>query len=266
MKTILVTGGNRGIGHEICRQLDAMGHRVILCSRDLEKGLLSAQNLSSSVSVMQLDVTDEDSILSLFNSVKEKFGKLDVLINNAGIGAREWRSGPASKYGEILKRDFGGIWKLLKLAKPLLIKSGLAGTRENASNIDLWQARFIMETNFYGPWRMIQVFLPLLEKSEDGRIINVSSGLGELDSLRGSYPGYSISKSSLNAMSIMFSNELKNKGIKVNSMCPGWVRTDMGGQDAPRTVSQGADTAVWLATEQDIPTGKFFRDRKEIKW
>jgi len=94
----------------------------------------------------------------------------------------------------------------------------------------------------------------------------VSSGRGELKGLSGDYPGYSLSKASLNALTIMFSNELKSKGIKVNAMCPGWVKTDMGGPNAPRDVSQGADTAVWLATETEIPTGKFFRDRKEIDW
>jgi len=106
----------------------------------------------------------------------------------------------------------------------------------------------------------------LLRKSKNGRVINVSSGLGELNSLSGIYPGYSLSKSSLNALTIMFSNELKNNGIKVNAMCPGWVKTDMGGPDAPLHVSQGADTAMWLATENEIPTGKFFKERKEISW
>jgi NAD(P)-dependent dehydrogenase (short-subunit alcohol dehydrogenase family) len=113
---------------------------------------------------------------------------------------------------------------------------------------------------------MIQVFIPLLLKSEDGSIINMSSGMGELNSLSGNYPGYSLSKSSLNALTIMFANELKDKGIKVNAMCPGWVKTDMGGPNATRHVSQGADTAVWLTTEKVIPTGKFFRDREEISW
>jgi NAD(P)-dependent dehydrogenase (short-subunit alcohol dehydrogenase family) len=113
---------------------------------------------------------------------------------------------------------------------------------------------------------MIQVFLPLLEKGDGPRIINISSGMGELASLTGELPAYSLSKASLNALTIMFSNELKKKGIKVNAMCPGWVRTDMGGPNAPRPVEQGADTAVWLATEAHIPTGKFFQDRKEISW
>lgn len=266
MKTILVTGGNRGIGLEICRQLADLGHQVILCSRDLQKGTAAAQFLHGNVVVVQLDVTDEQSIQALFTEVSSRLGKLDVLINNAGIGSAEWNRTTSSRIRDKLKKDFRGIWKLVKLVAPVLRWTGIAGKRENASNVNLQQVRQIMETNFYGPWRMIQVFLPLLEKSDDARIINVSSGLGEMRTLNGEYPGYSISKSSLNAMTVMFSNELKRKGIKVNAMCPGWVRTDMGGPDAPRHISQGADTAVWLATEEKIPTGKFFQDRKEIDW
>jgi NAD(P)-dependent dehydrogenase (short-subunit alcohol dehydrogenase family) len=266
MKTILVTGGNRGIGLEICRQLNDLGHKVILCSRDINKGLVAAQQLSNRTIVHQLDVTDEDSIQSLFESVKNEFCKLDVLINNAGIGARDWRDNPESKMKSMLKKDFRGIWKMIKASKPLLERMGFAGSRVNAGNVDLWRARHMMETNFYGPWRMIQVFLPLLGESNDARIINISSGMGQLETLDNILPDYRMSKASLNALTIMFSNELKNIGIKVNAVCPGWVKTDMGGPDAPRSVKEGADTAVWLATEENIPTGKFFRDRQIINW
>jgi len=155
---------------------------------------------------------------------------------------------------------------MARSAVPLLRKAGIVTQKESAANILLKNVKHVMETNFYGAWRMIQVFIPLLQKSKNGRVINVSSGLGELNSLSGIYPGYSLSKSSLNALTIMFSNELKNNGIKVNAMCPGWVKTDMGGPDAPLHVSQGADTAIWLATENEIPTGKFFKERKEISW
>ena len=266
MKTILVTGGNRGIGLEICRQLSSLGHQVILCSRDLQKGYVVAHNMRGEIIVQQLDVTNEESIQALFREVNSRFGKLDVLINNAGIGSAEWNKPLSSRLRDKLKRDFHGIWQIVRLVKPVLRWTGIAGKRENASNANLHQVRQIMETNFYGPWRMIQVFMPLLEKSKDARIINVSSGLGELRSLKGEYPGYSLSKSSLNALTIMFSNELRGKGIRVNAICPGWVKTDMGGPDAPRPVSQGAETAVWLVTEENIPTGKFFRDRQQIDW
>ena len=268
MKIVLVTGGNRGIGLEICRQLDGLGHTVILGSRDLEKGQEAAGSFSENVIVKQLDVTNEESIRNLSEFVKTNFGKLDVLINNAGIGTNHESHENSVLTGikRNIKANFHVVWRMLKTVAPVFKKAGIVSSGKGAKNVSLAGVRNIMEVNFYGPWQMIQVFIPLLVKSEEGRIINMSSGLGELKSLSGDYPGYSISKSSLNALTIMISNELKSTGIKVNAMCPGWVRTDMGGPDAPRHVSQGADTAVWLATEKEISTGKFFRDRKEISW
>ena len=124
-----------------------------------------------------------------------------------------------------------------------------------------------MKSNFYGPWNMSQAFYPLLKKSVDARIMNISSGMGALEDLKlGGNAPYRISKTALNGLTILMASELKNSGIKVNAMCPGWVRTDMGGSGAPRNVEQGADTAVWLATTKEISTGKFYRDRKEISW
>ncbi len=268
MKTVLVTGGNRGIGLEICRQLDELGWKVVMGSRDYQKGKSAAASLSGNVVVQQLDVTNEESIRNLFSFVNMEFGKLDVLINNAGIGESEEDYGNQrlNRVKKVLKKNFYGSWKVIRTLIPVMRKAGIVSERKGAKNIPLTIVRHIMETNFYGAWRMIQVFIPLLVKSDVRRIINMSSGMGELKSLSGFYPGYSLSKSSLNALTIMFSNELKEEGIKVNAMCPGWVRTDMGGPDAPRNVSQGADTAVWLATEIDIPSGKFFRDRNEISW
>ena len=268
MKIILVTGGNRGIGFEICRQLDKVGYQVILGSRDLEKGVAAAALLSKNVFVHQLDVTSEESIQSLFGFVKTDFGKIDVLINNAGIGSdeQEKKHTMASGVKNVLKTNLPGVWKIAKTAVPVLRKAGVIAQKEGAKDVSLQNVKCLMDTNFFGPWRMIQVFVPLLQKSENGRIINISSGRGELQSLTGEYPAYSISKASLNAITIMFSNELKGKGISVNAMCPGWVKTDMGGTDALRNVGQGADTAVWLATEKEITTGRFFRDRQEIDW
>lgn len=268
MKTVIVTGGNRGIGLEICRQLDELGHTVILCSRDLEKGKEATRSFSENVIVKQLDVTNEESIQNLFEFVKTDFGKLDVLINNAGIGERHegHENSTLASVKNIMATNFSGAYRIVQNFTPLLRKAGIVAQKKGAGNISLMSVKHLMETNFYGAWRMIQIFIPLLQKSENGRIINMSSGMGELKSLSGDYPAYSLSKSSLNALTIMFSNELKGKGISVNAMCPGWVKTDMGGPNAPRHVSQGADTAVWLTTEKKIPTGKFFRDRKEINW
>jgi NAD(P)-dependent dehydrogenase (short-subunit alcohol dehydrogenase family) len=199
---------------------------VILGSRDISKGSVAAKSFSGDIVVKELDVTDDKTIFTLKADILAEFGSLDVLINNAGIGV------------------------------------GVNG----AVDADPAEVKRIMETNFFGAWRMIQIMMPLLRKSSEGRIINMSSGMGELGSLHGDYAGYRLSKSSMNALTILLSDELKSSGIKVNAMCPGWVRTDMGGSSAPRNVSQGADTAVWLSTEKTIPTGKFFRDRKIIDW
>jgi NAD(P)-dependent dehydrogenase (short-subunit alcohol dehydrogenase family) len=266
MKIVLVTGGNRGIGLEICRQLDKLGHTVIMGLRDTEKGKKAASSFSKNVIIKQLDVTSEESIQNLFKFVNNDIGRLDVLINNAGLGENSYKNTTVSHMKELMKKNFHDVWQKVKKVKPLLQKAGIVTQNEGARNISLKSVKYIMETNFYGSWRMIQVFLPLLSRSKNGRIINMSSGMGGLKSLTGIYPAYSLSKSSLNALTIMLSNELIEKGISVNAVCPGWVKTEMGGPDAPRTVGQGADTAVWLTTAKDIPTGRFFRDRKEIDW
>jgi NAD(P)-dependent dehydrogenase (short-subunit alcohol dehydrogenase family) len=225
-KTILVTGGNRGIGLEICRQLTVLGHKVILGTRDLEKGNLAAEKMALPVDVQALDVTNTNHIDKLVLYITEAYGSLDVLINNAGVG---------------------------------IGSTGVA-------RADLTEVKDIMETNFYGPWRPTQALLPLLEKSDEGRIVNMSSGMGALDEMEGGYAGYRMSKSALNALTILTANELANTSIKVNALCPGWVKTEMGGSGATRTVEQGADTAVWLSTEENIASGLFFRDRKVISW
>ena len=267
MKTIVVSGANRGIGFEICRQLDAQGCHVILGSRDLQKGKEAAASLSKRVIAHQLDVCDEHSIKGLFDTINARYGKIDVLINNAGLGSTYFsnQKGMAT-IKDKLKSNIPGLRRVVGTVAPLLKKAGLNTHKIKAANIPLHQVKTMIETNFYGPWSMIQAFIPLLQKSKDGRVINISSGMGQLNRLNGEYPAYSMSKASLNALTIMFANELQSKGIRVNAICPGWVKTDMGGPDAPRDVSEGADTAVWLSLKDDIPSGKFFRDRHEIEW
>lgn len=225
-KVMLVTGGNRGIGLEICRQLAKLGHEVIMGTRDLDKGKLAAEKIGLPIDVQAIDVTNTSHIEKLGLYLAEAYSSLDVLINNAGIG---------------------------------IGSNGVA-------RADLTEVKDIMETNFYGPWRLTQRMLPLLEKSHEGRIVNISSGMGALDEMEGGYAGYRMSKSALNALTILTANELGNTSIKVNAMCPGWVKTAMGGAGATRTVEQGADTAVWLSTEENISSGLFFRDRKVISW
>lgn len=268
MKIILVTGANRGIGLEISRQLDQLGHTVILGSRDLEKGMAAAVGLSNRVIVKQLDVTDEESIRSLCQFLDSGPGKLDVLVNNAGLGATAGNNnaGTLTQLVGFLDKNAKGIGKMARAVTPLLRRSGIIPQRLEVVEADLGGVKRLMETNFYGAWQTTRILHPLLLKSNEGRIINVSSGNGQLAGLSGRYPGYSLSKASLNALTILLSEELKGKGIKVNAMCPGWVKTDMGGPNAPREVAEGADTAVWLATEPAIPTGKFFRDREIIDW
>jgi NAD(P)-dependent dehydrogenase (short-subunit alcohol dehydrogenase family) len=224
-KIILVTGGNRGIGKEICRQLDRMDHKVILCSRDLSKGKKAAKEMSPKVDVQELDVLDEKSIRKLEKHIASTYGKLDVLINNAGIISED----------------------------------------SSVVDSDPSDYRKVMETNFYGPWEMIKAFVPLLQKSKDGRIINVSSQMGELSDLkRGGRAAYRMSKAALNALTIQLSGELPT--IKVNAMHPGWVKTDMGGKDAQREVDKGAESAVWLSVNEEIPNGCFIIDKKVKKW
>ncbi len=268
MKTIIVTGGNRGIGLEICRQLSELGHTVILGSRNVQKGEEAAGTLNENVIVKKLDVTQEDDILSLFDFVSGQFGKLDVLINNAGInkvpGTTENKL--LDRVKNIAEKNMGGARKIGKKILPFLRNTGLVSKRKNVADVPVDNVKTVLDVNLYGPWRMMQVFLPLLQQSDDGRIINMSSGMGEISRLSGDYPEYRLSKTALNAVTLMLSKQIQDDGIKVNAMCPGWVKTDMGGPDAHRDVSQGADTAVWLSTEDKIPTGKFFRDRKEINW
>jgi NAD(P)-dependent dehydrogenase (short-subunit alcohol dehydrogenase family) len=227
---IVVTGGNRGIGFEICRQLAERGAQVVLTARKPEAGeqavkKLAAQKLSARFH--PLNVTEPESIAALRDFLERTFGRLDVLINNAGII-----------------------------------------TDEEASGLDVKLAtvRTTLETNTLAPLHLAQTLAPLLKRSRAGRIVNMSSGMGALSDMEGGYAAYRISKAALNAVTGILAAELRG-AVAVNSMCPGWVKTDMGGANAERDVSQGAETAVWLTLDapQDL-TGKFLRDRKVIAW
>lgn len=228
-KVILVTGANKGIGFEIVWQLAKLGHNVLLATRDEIRGqealsLLQKENLTAHV--IQLDITDEASITTAVGKVKEQFGKLDVLINNAAI---------------LLKED----QSLLKNSWPVIEES--------------------IQTDAMAQLKVTRHFQTLLGKGS--RIIMTSSGGGSMsDPVGGWSPSYCVAKSLLNAITRHLAYEYSSQQISVNAFCPGWVKTDMGGKSAPRTVQQGADTAVWLATAAKISTGKFFRDRKEIPW
>ncbi len=224
----VVTGANRGIGFEICRQLAHLGMKVILTARDEEKGREAArmlQNDSLDVVFHVLDVTKEESIQRLAEWLERTFTRVDILVNNAGIFV--------DRHSTALQPDIGKIKKT-------------------------------METNVYGPLRLCKALVPIMRKNNFGRIIDVSSGMGAFSRMTTGEPGYRISKTALNVVTKLLGNELLGTNITVNSMSPGGVRTDMNPHGG-RSVEESADTAVWLATECTT-TGKFFSDRKEIDW
>lgn len=231
-KIAVVTGANRGIGFEICRQLAAKGISVVLTSRDETKGRMAVAQLRSQgleIEFYQLDVTDTSGIQRLGGFLERQYGAADILINNAGIMA-----------------DAKG--------------TGMLG-------VQLQIIRTTMETNVYGPLILCRELIPLMRKKNYGRIVNISSGLGQLSEMGGGTPAYRMSKTALNALTRTLAAELKGTNILVNSMCPGWVKTDMGGPNAVKTLAEGADTAVWLATLPDGgASGGFYRDRKAISW
>jgi NAD(P)-dependent dehydrogenase (short-subunit alcohol dehydrogenase family) len=226
----LVSGANRGIGLEVARQLAAGGHRVLLGSRDLAEGERAAGEIDPEggrISAIELDVADQGSVELAAARISSDPGRLDVLVNNAG--------------------DFG--------------------SSAGAGDTDLGQAHEVLETNLFGAWRLTQAVLPMLRSSRHGRIVNVSSGAGQLAEMEGGRAAYRISKTALNALTRVLAADEAGPGILVNSLCPGWVRTRMGGESATRSVREGADTAVWLATLPDGgPSGGFFRDREPIPW
>ncbi|MFC2112581.1 SDR family oxidoreductase [Bacteroidota bacterium] len=226
----LITGANRGIGHEIGKQLLAREWTVIFTARNMAIGRPLVNELREtykSAWFVQLNVNEEESIKYMADYVLEEHGRVDVLINNAGV--------------------------LLDEGKSFL-------------NVDIEDVRRTMETNVYGPLLVTRALLPALKKGNDARVINLSSTMGQLTTMGSSSPSYRISKTALNALTVIQSNELASDGIKVNSVHPGWVCTDMGGAAAPKSIEEGADTVVWLATEPDIPTGKYFSEKKLIDW
>ena len=234
-KTVLITGANKGIGYEIARQLAKSGARVFVGARDAGRGQaaagkLQAESAGARVEFLALDVADADSIERAAETISSQVSVLDGLINNAGV-----------------LDDDGG--------------ASILGT-------DPGLIRRTLDTNTFGPLLLTRKLAPLLAKAADGgRVVNLSSGLGQLSDMEDSHPAYSISKTALNAVTRQLASALKKQGTAVNSVCPGWVKTDMGGEGAHRTVEQGADTPVWLVTEAPASvTGEFLRDRKTIPW
>lgn len=227
----LVTGGNRGIGHEICRQFAQKDITVVLGARDSNKAQEATERLAAedtTVIPVTLDVTSPESIAAAIGHVERDHGRLDILVNNAGV---------------------------------FLDKDGAAET------IDLDRVRRTMETNTYGPILLCQAAIPLMRRQDYGRIVNLASELGSLTDMQTLYPAYRMSKTALIAYTRILAKELSGTGILVNAMCPGWVKTEMGGPNALREIEDSADTAIWLATlPDDGPTGGFFKDHKPLPW
>ena len=227
-RVALVSGGNRGIGLEVCRQLGERGYTVVMGSRDGEKGRIAAEGLEWNVIPQQLDVADAGSVDRMAAFIEEEFGQLDTLVNNAGISNDEGQRGV---------------------------------------DADLDRVKESLEANLFGAWCLCEMAIPLMRRNGYGRIVNVSTGLAALEDMGGGSPGYRVSKTALNALTRILASELRGSGILVNAVNPGWVQTDMGGSSATRSVEEGAEALVWAATLPNSgPTGGFFQDRRPVPW
>jgi len=229
MPIALVTGGNRGIGFEVCRQLGRLGYAVLLGARDLARGEEAADALRHeglNVTALKLDVANEEDIARL-----AELERVDALVNNAAIA-------PDATHSDT-----------------------------SALHVPAELVRLGFETNTLGPYRVCQQIVPIMQRHGYGRIVNVASGMAQLSEMNGHSPGYRLSKTALNALTRVLADELKGMNILVNSVDPGWVKTDMGGRAAPLTPAQGAETIVWAATLPDVgPTGGFFKEKRQIAW
>ncbi|MEW8190176.1 MAG: SDR family oxidoreductase [Candidatus Thiodiazotropha endolucinida] len=230
----IVTGANRGLGLETSRQLARLGYHVLMTSRNEVDGQAAQQMLLNEdldVSYHPLDVRSEASVLAVVQHFRQHHKRLQILVNNAGIFPDP---SPEDSASSIFNAEI-----------------------ENVLNG--------FDTNTLGPLRLCQALIPLMDG--EGCVVNVSSGMGQLSEMGGCCPSYRLSKTALNALTRIFSEELKQTQIKINSICPGWVRTDMGGKEATLSVPEGVEGIIWAATlADDGPSGGFFRFGKPIEW
>ena len=224
---ILITGASRGIGFAAAKQLAARGATVLIASRDLRRAEKAVREIGAPSEALQLDITAEISLRAAVEEIARRHGRLDVLANNSGV---------------------------------------LLDHYETLSRLKPGTLRETLETNLIGTFRVTLAMLPLLEKSSAPRIINVSSGAGQLDGEPQSWaPAYSISKTAVNMLTQQLTAALPQ--FMVNSMCPGWCRTEMGGPEAPLSADEGADTLVWLALDAPHSLhGSFVKQREVIPW
>lgn len=230
-RVAVVTGANRGLGLETARQLLSRGYRVALAGRDadaVERARRGLGSLAADAMGVTIDITDTDSIAAAHWSIQARWGDVDVLVNNAAI---------------------------------------LLGENDEVLSIPAEAYQQTFETNLFGAIDTCRVFVPAMAARRWGRVVNVSSGAGQLAGMSTYAPAYSMSKAALNALTRILAATYRSAGILVNAVDPGWVRTDMGGPSAPRSLEQGVDTIVWLATlPDDGPSGGFFKDRRAIEW
>ena len=225
-KVVLITGANRGIGLETAKQMQARGYEVILTSRNVDEGKRAARDLG--VGFHPLNVTSAKSIAVLKTYVDTEFGRLDALINNAGI---------------------------------------LLDRKDSILDIPEEKLRTMFDTNTFAPLMLIRAFLPLMRAQNYGRIVNISSQLGALGGFSDYTPAYRLSKLALNGITLILADALKETNILVNSVHPGWVRTGMGGENAPLSLDEGARGIVWAATLPDNgPHGSFLLDGEKLNW
>ncbi|MEW9698419.1 SDR family oxidoreductase [Paenibacillus sp. SI8] len=233
-KVALITGAYKGLGLEIARQLGRQGIAVLLGARSIARADEAAAGLRKEqieARGVELDVTDAGHIRSITELIEREYGRLDILVNNAGV------------YLDHL-----------------------------GNNLEVMRSSF--EVNIFGPQALTEALLPLLKVSAAGRIVNQSSILGSLGTILSNdmlgsraVPAYTTSKAAMNAWTAQLSIALRDTNVKVNACHPGWVKTDMGGDGAPMEVSEGAETAVWLATLlADGPTGGFFHKQEALPW
>ena len=225
-RVALVTGANRGIGLEVCRQLAAQGLTVLLGARDQAKGEAAVSGLPGTVRAVALDVSRDASVEALRERVEREYGRLDVLVNNAGILYDDW---------------------------------------EDASTADLATVQEAFNTNTLGAWRTCKAFVPLLRQGRSPRIVNVSSVSGSLSNMREA-PAYSVSKAALNALTVLLAVEVQREGILVNAVCPGWVATDMGGAGGRPVSEGAASIMWAVTLPDHGPTGGFFQDGRRLRW
>lgn len=237
-RVALVTGANRGMGLETCRQLGRLGYKIILTARDEPAGEEAAAGLRDQgldVEFRRLDVTNHDEIRPLVADLQDNPGRIDVLVANAGI----FPEGDAAELPNLV----------------------------SALDVDMETVRLTLETNTLGHMTFYQAVIPVMQAQGYGRIAILSSELGRINDMTGSAPGYRMSHIANNALARIFAAETKDDNIKVNAVCPDWVKTRMGGPKAPLEVEEGVETTVWLATlPDDGPSGGFFRFKQQLEW